>query len=462
MQLTSSMNRKVSFIILVSILIAATASAQENSPYSRYGLGDIQPAQHILNRSMGGVSVAFADPQTVNFSNAAAFANLRIVTYDIGLSVDSRTLRNRNSPEKYNSANFSPAYLALGVPISRKKQIGAAFGLRPISRINYSVAKAERLTGIDSLETVYEGTGGLNQFFAGIGKKFDKKTNRNQINKALNGLSIGIMVGYNFGRKETATKLALVNDTVAYYKGNYSTTTNFGGAFINAGLQYEILLDSATIKDRGVKKHYLRLGASGTFGQKLYAKQDVKRETFNYDANSTVYTVDSVYAATNVKGRIKIPATYTVGFLYQESLSDIFETWSVGAEFSTTKWSDYRFYNQADAVVNNWQLRVGGQLTPDPLNYRNYFSRVSYRAGFNFGKDYINADGKELKNYGVTIGFGLPVRQPRYNPNQFTTIHTALEFGKRGSKVNDITESYFRFSMALSLSDIWFIKRKYD
>ncbi len=449
MQLTSSMTRKVSSIILASVLWLTTASAQENSPYSRYGLGDIQPAQHILSRGMAGVSVAFSDAQTVNFSNAASFANLRIVTYDLALSIDSRTLRNTNSPEKYNSTNFAPSYLALGLPINRKKQIGAAFGIRPISRINYSVSKTERLNNIDSLETLYEGTGGLNQFFAGIGKKWK-------------GLSLGVMFGYNFGRKETSTKIALVNDTVAYYKANYSTATTFGGAFVNAGLQYEFLLDSTFIKDKGMKIHVLRFGASGTLGQKLYAKQDTQRETFNYDASGGVFKIDSVYAVTDVKGRIEIPSTYTVGFLFQESLAGIVDVWSVGAEFTATKWSDYRFYNQADAVTNNWQLRVGGQWAPDPTNFRNYLSRVTYRAGFHFGKDYINADGKELKNYGVTIGFGLPVRQPRYSPNQFTTLHTALEFGKRGSNVNSITESYFRFSLGLSLSDIWFIKRKYD
>jgi hypothetical protein len=452
MQLMSSITHRVGFIFLFSFFIVTTASAQENSPYSRYGLGDVQPAQHIVARGMGGVAVAYADAQTVNFTNAASFANLRVVTYDLALSIDSRTLRNANSPEKYNSTNFAPAYLTLGLPINRKKQIGAAFGIRPVTRINYSVSKTERLSGIDSLETLYEGSGGLNQIFAGIGRKWK-------------GLSLGVMVGYNFGRKEISTKLGFINDSVAYYKGNYSTTTNFSGAFVNAGLQYEIKLDSSFKKDVGVKKHYMRLGASATLGQKLYASQDIKRETFNLDGTGGTYTVDSVYAVTGIKGRIEIPTTYSVGIMFQETLSDaynVYDTWSIGAEFSAANWSSYRFYNQTDAVVNSWQAKVGGQWVPDPKNFRSYFSRVSYRAGFNYGKDYINADGKELKNYGVTLGFGLPVRSSRYNPYQFTTVHTAIEFGKRGSKVNNITEGYFRVSLGLSLSDFWFQKRRYD
>jgi hypothetical protein len=454
MQLMSSITHRVGIFILFGFLgVSQIAHGQENSPYSRYGLGDIQPAQHILNRGMGGISVAYADAQTVNFTNAASFANLRIVTYDLALSIDARTLRNNAASLKYNSTNFSPSYLALGLPLNRAKGWGAAFGIRPISRINYSLVKNERLTNIDSVETLYEGSGGLNQVFAGIGKRW-------------NNFSIGVMVGYNFGRKETGTKRSFINDTVAYFKSDYNTTTTFGGTFINAGIQYQFMLDSSIQKDKsGTKRRYIRLGASGTLGQKLYAKQDITRETFNYDISGGTYKVDSVYQASNIKGRITIPSTVNAGFYFQETLTDAYnayDTWGFGAEFTAAKWSDYRFYNQTDALVNNWQVKLGGQWTPNPKNFKSYFSRVNYRAGFQFGKDYINADGKELKQYAVTIGFGLPVRPSRYNPYQFSTVQTAIEIGKRGSGVNNITEGFFRVSLGLSLSDFWFQKRKYD
>ena len=40
------------------ILIINPANAQDNSPYSRYGLGDLHPTTHIFNRGMAGVSQA--------------------------------------------------------------------------------------------------------------------------------------------------------------------------------------------------------------------------------------------------------------------------------------------------------------------------------------------------------------------------------------------------------------------
>src|SRR5690606_3657833 len=67
-----------------------------NSPYSRYGLGDIVPAQNILSRSMGGISAAYYDFSTINFVNPASYARLSSTTLDIGIELDNRTLRAVN------------------------------------------------------------------------------------------------------------------------------------------------------------------------------------------------------------------------------------------------------------------------------------------------------------------------------------------------------------------------------
>lgn len=63
--------------------------AQENSPYSRYGLGDIVPSQNTINRAMGGISAAYHDYQSINFTNPASYANISLVTYDLGLEIQT-------------------------------------------------------------------------------------------------------------------------------------------------------------------------------------------------------------------------------------------------------------------------------------------------------------------------------------------------------------------------------------
>ena len=83
------------FIFLSAFLLLGVhrSQAQENSPYSRYGLGDLIPQQNILNRAMGGISTAYADYSTVNFANPASYAELKITSFDIGLDYNSRTLK---------------------------------------------------------------------------------------------------------------------------------------------------------------------------------------------------------------------------------------------------------------------------------------------------------------------------------------------------------------------------------
>ncbi len=452
MQSVSTTIYKIGFAVLCSCLITTTSFSQENSPFSRFGLGNLSNSQHIVNRAMGGLSVAYLDGQTVNFSNPATFANARIFTYDLGITIDSRTLRDNRITNQYNSTNFSPSYLAISAPLNAKKRLGISFGFKPVTRINYSVARGERINNIDSAQTLFEGTGGLNQFYVGVGKRW-------------NGLSLGVTTGYNFGKKEASTKRAFINDTVAYYKSNYATTTSFSGAFLNVGVQYEKQIDTGfNKKTLMTERFFIRLGATANLGQRLFAKQDFNKETFEFDNNGGIFKIDSITSGTNLKGRIKIPTTYTAGFTLLKTTSDAtatYDVWSIGAEITTAKWSEYSFYNQKDATVDMWQFKVGAQWVPNAKNLRSYFSRINYRAGFNVGKDYINADGKELKTYGFTFGFGLPVRPARFS-YQYSTIHTAIEFGRRGSAVNTINESYLQLSVGLSLSDLWFIKRKYD
>ena len=100
------------------LLIINSANAQDNSPYSRYGLGDIHPTSHILNRGMGGISTAYADQMSVNFINPASYsrfyslqeARTKKLAYgrillDVGLNFDNRTLRETNNPQKFTAPN---------------------------------------------------------------------------------------------------------------------------------------------------------------------------------------------------------------------------------------------------------------------------------------------------------------------------------------------------------------------
>ena len=161
----------------------------------------------------------------------------------------------------------------------------------------------------------------------------------------------------------------------------------------------------------------------------------------------------------NVKGNLIYPSSYTFGFALQK-LPEVKEGgWLFGADFTQQNWNQYRFFNQADSVRNKWELRVGTELRPVPG--RTLFSNVTYRAGFFIGPDYIRIN-KKLPQFGASFGMGIPMKLSRQALNQATIINLALEYGKRGNNNNVLRENTFRFSVGFSLSDFWFIKRKYD
>src|SRR5258708_2900208 len=54
-------------------------SAQDNSPYSRYGIGDLVPSTHIIGRGMGSLSAGIVDYSglSINFNNPATYGSFQ-------------------------------------------------------------------------------------------------------------------------------------------------------------------------------------------------------------------------------------------------------------------------------------------------------------------------------------------------------------------------------------------------
>jgi hypothetical protein len=457
-KLTIEKNRafRIVLIGLLSMAYSQSINAQDNSPYSRYGIGDLYPSTNIVNRGMGRIGAGYTDFLSINFSNPASYTSFQTlkelrstklqsgrVLFDVGVNYDSRTLREPNNPVKFNAQNVFFSYMQVGVPL--RSNWGLTFGLRPVSRISYEIAKRERIPLInttDSVLTVYKGDGGSYLPNIGTAVKIGK-------------LSVGINAGYLFGKKDYSTRRGFQNDTIEYNPSNHQTKTIFGNIFLQGGLQYTDSLKNYKI---------FTLGASGNLGTTLNAREDRIVETFLRDPNAGDIKLDSVYVQSDVKGTMKYPGSFTVGFTfgnYQDPKKARRDPiWLVGADFTATAWSNYRYYGKTDFVQNTWQVNIGGQLRPVPK--KNYFSNVTYRAGFFMGPDYVNI-GQKLQQFGATFGMGLPIANyNRLAGGQATIVNLAFEYNKRGSNSNALKEDLFRVSIGLSLSDLWFIKQKYE
>jgi hypothetical protein len=357
------------------------------------------------------------------------------VLLDVGLNIENRTLRSPNQVAKFTSSNALFSYVQVGLP--QRKNWGLSFGLKPLSRISYKIQQNQR-TSIDSLLIENNGEGG--SYLPSIGTGF-----------RVGNLSLGANIGYLFGRRESSTRVGFANDTVEYKNGSRTTSSSFGSVFFSGGLQYKVDLSKETL---------VRFGLSGNLKQTLKGSQDFREETFVRNSDGLDVQLDSVSERNGIKGEVVYPASSTIGFMVEHGKEPGKRSWSLGADLIMNRWEDFRFFGAADEVKNNWQVRTGGQYRPQPG--RNYFSNVSYRAGFSVGPDYITAGGN-LPSWGASAGFGLPIASyNRLSPNQFSIINLAFEYNRRGNDANPLKENVFRVSVGLNFSDLWFTKRKYD
>ncbi len=437
--------------------------AQENSPYSRYGLGDKAASTNVANRGLGGVSAAFYDYFNVNYNNPASYSffqanqeakskkiNSGRAVLNVAINNEGRTLIDPKVKQRFSTNNILYSSLNVGAPI--RKNWGMAFGLRQMHNIDYKIVDSNKIINsgnavpIDRGQTLYEGNGGLHLGYIGTGVKF--KLNENQY------LSLGTNLGYLFGKKDYITRRSLNNDSTAYEDGFIQNKTTIGGVYLDAGVQYQFKIGNNL---------YMGLGAYGNLQQKLKATKDYIAGTYAYSSTDGYVNLDTVQKNLNTKGEILYPSGFTAGFIIQKTQNEFGKTagWMIGADITRNNWDNYKFFGVADNnVKSNWQAKVGAELRP--VRKASYFSNVAYRVGFNTGPDYIYLK-KALPTYGLSMGMTLPLanynQQAQY---QASVINLALEYIKRGNKENVLHENLYRISVGFSLTDLWFGKRRYS
>jgi hypothetical protein len=388
---------------------------------------------------MGNISTAFADYQAVNFVNPASYSQLQTVTFDVGIEMELRTLKSADKKDQNQSGYLLFNYMAVGVPLAKDKKgftkWGMAFGLRPYSRVGYNVQEAGRISEIDSIKTYYQGSGGGYRAFLGTGLR-------------LGNLSLGVNAGFLFGQKDLSTERVILSDSSFYFNSLQDTRTSYSKFGIDAGLQYKIKLN---------KEIFARIGANGFLGNSVNAKQYRLRQTFVNSGSSGVDSIDVVQRTDTKEGTIELPFGYTGGLSIEKE-----GKWMFSAEYEAVMWSEYSFLGEIDPLANTSMLRFGGFYIPSISDAKKYFNRVVYRAGFYTGKDMIVVNGTQLPVWGVTMGFGLPIRRYNAYSNQFSTVNMSFEFGKRGNSSVPLSENFFRLNLGISLGDLWFQKRKFD
>jgi hypothetical protein len=432
---------KTQFLVLTTFLVtglqvsaqslndqSGPKSTKENSPYSRYGIGDLGNQRNSILRGMGGIATAYNDVFSVNTYNPASYSFLKVTTLDFAFEGRTRSVLMNNASTSSGTATIS--YITLGIPLG--KHAGMAAGIAPMSNVYYNASDTMNINGMGETIMNYNGSGSTQYAYLGFSGKYK-------------GLSIGFNAGYVFGTTNYSSSLVNI-DTPYVRNSEFSRFHTIGGLYWKGGLLYK-----AKVK----KDQYINIGAAITLSQKLNAKRDAYDIGYQYTSTGIVIDTLPQTRQEDVKGKVELPAEYSFGVHYGRDFH-----WNVGVDFVYTDWSTFKNFEDREGVGDNaWRMAVGGEITPNP-EAKSLFSMTTYRLGAYYGKDYIQINGNDVTYFGGSVGASFPLKR---SYTQFGRLNTALDIGRRGSIQNGMAREFFvKFTVGVSLNDIWFTKRKYD
>jgi hypothetical protein len=132
-----------------------------------------------------------------------------------------------------------------------------------------------------------------------------------------------------------------------------------------------------------------------------------------------------------------------------------------GAEYKWANWSEFRKFGQLDSLQNSSTYSAGGEYIQNINSTYSYLQTVRIRFGGHFTQSYLKLRGEQLKEFGITFGFGFPLKSSRLRGNE-SMINIGFDIGTRGTEYKDlIKENYVNVHFSMSIQERWFVKRRY-
>lgn len=445
--------RLLSLILLLLTSAALWAQPKFNSPYSRYGIGDIVSPYFANQAGWGGQTAAFHDSYHLNLANPASYAYLRSTALETGIYTKYSQYKSPTTSQEEWGGNLS--HLALGFtlksPINEvldkvKSPWNYAMGiaLTPYSRVGYNVETRETIVGLDDVQNSFQGSGGLYRI-AWTGAAKYKNT------------AFGLNLGWLFG-KTTYENTTLFYDTSSIklptFQNNNRQDVAANGFVWNLGAQHDFVLESAE-NDKNLSTRWVTLGLAGNGKHNLRATENrFQIRSRGQLTNGNFSDADTLTALTGQRRKLTLPATFSLGVQYVEA-----NKLKVGAQVGLESWSGYVNEARPDVFRNTFSVAGGMEYIPDFSSYNKFLRRMRYRAGAYFRQDPRTVGNTDFNDVGFTLGLGMPVILPR---QQTSFVNFALEIGKIGAD-SPIEETYVRFTAGFTLNDnTWFYKRRFE
>ena len=493
------------FIFTLTFLSTITLSYSQiltSSPYSRYGMGELNLQTFATPSAMGGSFIAYHQdtiaPFFINAANPAGLAGLRLTTLEIGGQAQFTKIGNADAAVRKKNINFS--YGSLGFPLKRFG--GMAFGIMPYSTVGYKISSTQENTVAGTMNYIFEGDGGINKVFLGTGvkpfyKQYSKfqrsaladtlikyketaKYKRKKIGKQLlSELSIGVTGNYLFGTINQSTNV-IYPGSVIYYNSKRQRAIQVNDFTFNGGLQTHFTIDStkvrgkyrntyktysadsvASYRNRRELKQKIKIGVGFFINtpSEINAKQSNIIYNYALDGFGVERPKDTVLNSQDIAGTITLPLEMGVGLSIKKG-----EKLTVLMDAATTNWKSFKYFNASSTdFKNSFRVSAGLNYVPNKLAFgtSNYIKRIQYRLGVSYSDGYLDLKNTAISNAFISAGLGLPVGVGRFD--DIAIINISAQYGKMGTISNNLLqEEYVRLVLGFTFNKRWFIKYKYD
>lgn len=453
----------------VLLLICAGVVAQNNtvSPYSFTGIGELDFGYTAKNRGMGGVSSAVFSEHSYNFVNPASLGFVNRTVFDFGLRGERGTLQSGNNFRDFNNGNMN--YIGLGFSVYNKKTRRIADTLY---NIDHSIKKIKEPKNLINWSTGFSLTP-----FSSMGGDFQERldttfANALFINAAKGGLSnislnnairfgeyisIGYQGSFAWGQT-TRDRLLSFPDSQNVFSLQDQRFTQYNGFNHRLGLGIYVPFTSK-----------INLSVGVTYRMPHVLKTDFTRTVRNldYDFRGNLSYLDTLLFQKDIRSQVQVPRLLQVGGMFT-----IKEVIALGAEYTYQEWESVSMkegWNEkfADYKRLSFSLTLRPESNPSksmrkPELYFGYFI-TDLNALYT---NNLNVE-QSVRENGISFGIGLPVIKDVFNADgkrekYKSMIHLSGEYIRRGNaSIGLVQEDIYRLTLGLSLSDLWFIQRKY-
>lgn len=422
------------FAFLLMLVLNANAQSTTNSPYSKFGIGNLKGSYLPQNRAIGNLAFGISTIgayQNINVSNPASYSQIRLTVFDVGASANLQSLSKGSISE--NSFNSSLSHFTFAVPVTKKSAL--SIGLMPYSNLGYQFSDSSSTVDVYKVNKIYSGEGGLSRAYLGYGIAIGKH------------FSLGANMSYIFGNLKQSRSTEFHERYLGFLNSRTTENNSVGGLYFDLGAQYITFINDKT---------KLTVGYTGGAEKKLNTTSSSLSTRYQTNLSSdSEFIADTTLFNKNVSGKLILPTNHNFGFSIER-----LNKWLIGADVRLANWSQFRNSGANPNFNNTFGFSVGGQITPNVNAVTNYLKLIDYRAGFSYDKTYLTVKNTDIDVKSLNFGFGLPLISAR---SAFYKVNFTTEIGKRGTLENNLVkENFVNFHIGFTINDRWFQKYKYD